>query len=250
MRPRAQLSAAGVIIVVLIALLGFAAVSAENPTPPADTTSNDALPASLSARVAAASFSASLNPTVAQQAPAATPQVAASPRVEPVPAPTTTTTTTTTTAPPPTTTAAPTTTTAAPPPPTTTTTTTTAPPTTTTTTEPPSTTTTEPPVPGGVRDVEEWRSLVEQYFAAEMVDGALTVIACESNGDPLAENPYSGASGLFQFIPTTWAWASAGAGFADASPFDPVANVAAAGWVVQRSLDRGNHPWDHWTCRP
>ena len=55
-----------------------------------------------------------------------------------------------------------------------------------------------------------------QYFPAELVDEALVVIHCESVGDPLAYNPVSGASGLFQFIPSPWAWASEGAGFAGA----------------------------------
>jgi soluble lytic murein transglycosylase-like protein len=98
--------------------------------------------------------------------------------------------------------------------------------------------------------VEEWRYLVEQYFAADLVDEALAVMRCESLGDPLAYNPASGASGLFQFIPSTWAWASDGAGFAGASPFDPGANVGSAAWLVQRSIDQGKDAWTHWTCKP
>ena len=120
------------------------------------------------------------------------------------------------------------------------------PPATTTTT----TTTTPPGVEGGPRDVEEWRPLVEQYFPAELVDDALTVIRCESQGDPLAYNSRSGASGLFQFISGTWNWASQNAGWAGASPFDPEANIASAAWLVQWSIGRGIHPWAHWNCRP
>ena len=120
------------------------------------------------------------------------------------------------------------------------------PPATTTTT----TTTTPPGVEGGPRDVEEWRPLAEQYFPAEVVDDALAVMKCESKGDPLAYNSRSGASGLYQFIPNTWNWASQSAGWAGASPFDPEANIAAAAWLVQWSTDRGNHPWSHWSCRP
>ncbi|MDJ0925378.1 MAG: transglycosylase SLT domain-containing protein [Acidimicrobiia bacterium] len=253
MRPRAQVSAAGLIIVVLIALLGFAAVSTGNSSPATDQVAPGALPASLSARVAAASFSALLNPEVAPSAPAATRSpVASSPTTPPRPAPPTTSTTTTiapttTAAPPSTTTTTPRSTTTTTPPTTTTTTTTTVPPTTTTTAPP---TTTEPPIEGGPRDVEEWRSLVEQYFAAELVDDALAVIDCESRGDPLAENSVSGAAGLFQFIPSTWGWAAPAAGFPEASPFDPAANVATAAWLVQRSIDRGENPWAHWSCRP
>ena len=251
MRPRTQISAAGVIIVVLIAVVGFAAVSADSPKAEPGYQPGDVLPTSLTARVAAASFSAALSPDIEPEVvePETTViEVAAAPRVDPAPSPTTTQPTPTTT------TAPPTTTTTQPPP-----TTTTAPPKTTTTTEPPPTTTTEPPSPttttappveGGPRDVEEWRSLVEQFFAADLVEGALTVMQCESRGDPLAYNPVSGASGLFQFIPSTWEWAAPNAGFPGASPFEPAANVGAAGWLVQRSIDQGKNPWSHWSCRP
>ena len=92
--------------------------------------------------------------------------------------------------------------------------------------------------------------MVAQYFPEDLVDGALSVIACESHGDPLAYNPYSGASGLFQFILGTWDWASSNAGFGGASPFEPDANIASAAWLVQHSMDQGNDPWDHWACKP
>ena len=119
--------------------------------------------------------------------------------------------------------------------------------TTTTTT---TTTTVPPPDGGGPRNVEEWRPLVEQYFAPELVDNALVVMKCESKGDPAAYNSRSGASGLFQFIPNTWNWASSNAGWAGASPFDAEANVASAAWLVDWSLGRGKDAWAHWSCKP
>jgi hypothetical protein len=137
---------------------------------------------------------------------------------------------TTTTAPPTTTTAAPTTTTAAP---TTTTTTTTTPP----------TTTRPPPNPGGV---ERWRGLVESYFSSDLVEDALRVIQCESRGDPSAYNASSGASGLFQFIPSTWASARSQSGWHGADVFDPEANIGVAAWLVYSS----SSPWSHRTCKP
>lgn len=91
---------------------------------------------------------------------------------------------------------------------------------------------------------------MEQYFAADLVDGALSVMQCESRGDPLAYNPASGASGLFQFIPSTWAWSSENAGFGGASPFDPAANIGSAAWLVQRSINQGKPAWSHWSCQP
>ncbi len=98
--------------------------------------------------------------------------------------------------------------------------------------------------------VERWRPLVETYFPGDLVEEALSIIDCESNGDPDVRNRRSGASGLFQFIPGTWVHASDQAGFAGFSPFEPEANVAAAAWLVGYSLDAGAAPWAHWTCRP
>lgn len=98
--------------------------------------------------------------------------------------------------------------------------------------------------------VEQWRPIVETYFTSDLVEDALSIIDCESNGDPDARNGRSGAAGLFQFIRGTWAHASAQAGFAGASPFEPEANIAAASWLVTYSLDTGTSPWAHWTCRP
>jgi hypothetical protein len=98
--------------------------------------------------------------------------------------------------------------------------------------------------------VERWRPLVERYFAEERVAEALSIIACESNGDPSVINPRSGAAGLFQFVSGTWEHASEQAGFGGASALDPEANVAAAAWLVDYSLDADRSAWAHWTCRP
>lgn len=98
--------------------------------------------------------------------------------------------------------------------------------------------------------VERWRSFVERYFPPERIEEALLIIDCESNGDPDAHNSRSGASGLFQFLDRTWSRASEEAGFQGESPFSPEANVAAAAWLVEYSLDAGNSAWVHWTCRP
>jgi hypothetical protein len=98
--------------------------------------------------------------------------------------------------------------------------------------------------------VERWRPLVDEYFAPELVGEALAIIDCESNGDPDVRNRRSGAAGLFQFIRGTWVHASAQAGFAGASPYEPEANIAAAAWLAGYSLDHGDAAWSHWTCRP
>lgn len=67
----------------------------------------------------------------------------------------------------------------------------------------------------------------------------LRVARCESVLDPNAVNPYSNASGLFQFLPGTWATTP----FANENIFDPVANANAAGWMW--SVGRRNE----WTCQ-
>ena len=95
-----------------------------------------------------------------------------------------------------------------------------------------------PPSP---RPVEEWRSLVTAYFAASDVDKALRVISCESGGDPNAVNRSSGAAGLFQHIPRYWPDRAVAIGLAGASIYDPVANVAAAAWLV---YTEGWSPWN------
>ena len=60
---------------------------------------------------------------------------------------------------------------------------------------------------------------------------ALKVAKCESNYNPYAVNRSSGASGLFQFLPSTWA----GSPYHAQSVFDPSANAHAAAWLYQRS---------------
>lgn len=63
------------------------------------------------------------------------------------------------------------------------------------------------------------------------VQWALRVANCESHYNPYAVNSSSGAAGLFQFLPSTWAHSP----YAGQSPFDPVANARAAAWLYQRS---------------
>lgn len=146
---------------------------------------------------------------------------------------------------------------------------------TTTTTSPPATSppTTTPPTTGGTSptttspgntttttgggggpwnhppQVEQWRPLVQTHFPSSRVEEALRIIDCESNGDPNAYNPYSGASGLFQFLPSTWASTAPQAGYGGYSVFDPEANVASAAWLGNRYEQLGLYFWQAWSCR-
>jgi soluble lytic murein transglycosylase-like protein len=65
---------------------------------------------------------------------------------------------------------------------------------------------------------------------------ALRIAKCESNYNPYAVNKSSNASGLFQFLPSTWAFTPQHA----SSPFDPAANAQAAAWLYNRS---GPNQW-------
>ena len=71
----------------------------------------------------------------------------------------------------------------------------------------------------------------------DAVNWAERIAFCESTYNPYAVNRGSGAAGLFQFMPSTWAaspWGSQ-------SPFDPTANSEAAAWLYQRY---GARQWD------
>lgn len=70
------------------------------------------------------------------------------------------------------------------------------------------------PSPG----VEKWRPLVEAYFQPEWVEWAMRIMECESRGDPYAQNPSSGAAGLFQHLPKYWEERSASAGWTCKAP--------------------------------
>lgn len=73
-------------------------------------------------------------------------------------------------------------------------------------------------------------------------DRMLRIAWCESRWNPSAVGR-GGATGVFQFMWYTWRWASVAAGYADASPYDPVANIEVASWLMATEGAR------HWTCR-
>ena len=69
------------------------------------------------------------------------------------------------------------------------------------------------------------------------VEWAFNVAWCESRYHPTSVNSSSGASGLFQFLPSTWAFTPQHS----LSPFDPVANSNAAAWLYSRD---GPSQWE------
>jgi len=78
-----------------------------------------------------------------------------------------------------------------------------------------------PPSPGAAAGVPR---------AAAPSSRAACIIRFESRGNPNAVNPRSGASGLGQFLRSTWL--STPQGKAGLSVFDPAANLAAIEWML------------------
>lgn len=117
---------------------------------------------------------------------------------------------------------------------------------TTTTTEhehSPSTTVTPQPTPVSTTVANGscggWRSLVSAYFPSEVAK-ACAVLMCESRGDPTAYNPYSTASGLWQFLDATWEQTTGTP--APASAYSAKTQTAAA------SSLRNSSGWSAWEC--
>lgn len=240
MRRRTPLAFAGFVIVGLGAVIGFASFTAERPAPQVAEPERVApMPDLISGRLTAAILSSQLDqPDATAPTPGTTqPETSEDAAPSQVRAPWVPSTTPTTTAAPVQALADPT-----PPPPTTAAPTTTAPP-------PPTIPVTQPPVVFTAA-VERWRPLVATYFPPSLLDEALSVMECESRGDPNAENRNSSAAGLFQFIASTWNWASSNAGFTGVTVYDPEANIATAAFLVEYSLDNDLPAWQHWVCQP
>ena len=97
-------------------------------------------------------------------------------------------------------------------------------------------------IPPGSSEIE---AIIRDAAAAQGADAdqLLRVAYCESRYNPGAYNASSGASGLFQFLPSTWAANSVRAGLAGASVFDPVASANVAAWMFVRGQA------GQWVCR-
>lgn len=97
---------------------------------------------------------------------------------------------------------------------------------------------TPPPASSGNTDI-----IAIIYAAADRYgqprEDMLRVARCESVLDPNAINPYSNASGLFQFLPSTWATTP----YANQDIFNAEANANAAAWMW--SVGRRNE----WVCQ-
>jgi len=105
-----------------------------------------------------------------------------------------------------------------------------------------------PPSPSSFGDnVDKWRPTVQEFFRAEDVDWAMRIIACESEGNPNAVNPHSGATGLFQHLPEYWDHRAAMAGYGGAHATEPRANIAASAWLYYVPESWGGP--GNWVCK-
>lgn len=80
---------------------------------------------------------------------------------------------------------------------------------------------------------------------AELPADLQAVAVCESNLIPDAKNPYSSASGLFQFINGTYAWVWSevyGTPVDYSKKNDPFIQIELATWLYE------NHGLSHWEC--
>lgn len=93
-----------------------------------------------------------------------------------------------------------------------------------------------------IPEVEAWRTLVEAHFGAN-TNRALAVMQCESRGNAHAKNRYSTASGLFQFLESTWKRVTGEDNHNGV--FDGAYNIWAAA-----KLSEGGTNWREWSCKP
>lgn len=83
--------------------------------------------------------------------------------------------------------------------------------------------------------------MIAAHFPADQVGKACSVMMCESRGDPGIHNEAgSGASGLWQFLNSTWE--STTNTSAPASAYSPDVQTAAAATLWRSS------GWSPWSC--
>lgn len=85
------------------------------------------------------------------------------------------------------------------------------------------------------------QNMIRSVFGA-YAGQALRVASCESGYAPNAYNRSSGASGVFQFLASTWRTTS----YAGYSRFNAWANIHAAHQVFVRD----GYSWREWSCKP
>lgn len=98
--------------------------------------------------------------------------------------------------------------------------------------------------------VEQWRSTVESAIlemGGDLRDTArfLSIINCESGGDPEARSSVSTASGLMQHLRTYWDARSRTALGYVGDIYNGQENIRVSAWLIYRATGGG---WQHWVC--
>ncbi len=108
-------------------------------------------------------------------------------------------------------------------------------------------------------DVEQWRPLVAEIFPADEVDDVLSVIACESQGNPNArymEEWGVESVGLMQVNEgwlTGWSrpeWSILSHNEQPVDLTDPATNIQAAKFIRFFEDATEQEPWSQWACKP
>lgn len=93
--------------------------------------------------------------------------------------------------------------------------------------------------PARVGSCGGWESLIAAYFPNEVAK-ACSVMMCESRGNPTVHNSRSTASGLWQFLDSTWKSVTGTPG--PAANYSPDTQTAAAAKL------RNSSGWSPWSC--
>ena len=108
-------------------------------------------------------------------------------------------------------------------------------------------------------DVEQWRPLVADIFPADEVDDVLSVMACESGGNPnlrYLEKWGMDSVGLMQVNEgwlTGWSqpeWSIRSHNGRDVDLTDPATNLQATKFIRFFEDETGQRPWSQWACQP
>lgn len=84
-----------------------------------------------------------------------------------------------------------------------------------------------------------WDELIAAHFPGEVAK-ACSVMMCESRGNPTAHNGTSTASGLWQFLDSTWKSVTGTPG--------PAANYSTATQTAAAAELRRSSGWSQWSC--
>lgn len=90
-----------------------------------------------------------------------------------------------------------------------------------------------------------WKHLIDKHFGSES-GKACSVLMCESQGNPVAQNPVSTASGGFQFVDGTWRSVR---NYADAGNHARAMHATPEQQTIAAKRLRDTAGWGQWVCQ-